>query len=361
MRTTTVRAQDVEGDIMAEMTNRERVLSVLAGEIPGRVPFVEAGIDFPFMCKLLGREVPPGRFFDSGEYETAPMDFQVDVNELLHRDNLKFDLQLPIPAVKTPGADQILFFGEGKLLTRDDLENLTFPDTEREEVLAPLREFVENRGDFATVLSTRVGVSATYLAIGMEHFHYELMHDPEFVGAVMSRYADFACRVVRVAADMGFDIIWTSDDIAGKIGTLWSPAMLREIFLPHMRRFADAVREAGVSWVFHSDGDLTSVLPDLVELGITGLNPVAPGCMDMAAIREEYPDLVLSGNVDVDMLSRATPAEVRERVRELVAQMGPSGRYFMSSGNSIASYCDVENVLAMGDAVLEFGKYPIGV
>ena len=328
MRTTTVRAQDVEGDIMAEMTNRERVLSVLAGEIPGRVPFVEAGIDVPVMCKLLGREVPPGRFFDSGEYETAPMDFQVDVNELLHRDNLKFDLQPPIPAVKTPGADQILFFGEGKLLTRDDLENLTFPDTEREEVLAPLCEFVENRGDFATVLSTRVGVSATYLAIGMEHFHYELMHDPEFVGAVMSRYADFACRVGRDADDMGFDIIWTSDDIAGKIGTLWSPAMLREIFLPHMRRFADAV---------------------------------APGCMDMAAIREEYPDLVLSGNVDVDMLSRATPAEVRERVRELVAQMGPSGRYFMSSGNSIASYCDVENVLAMGDAVLDFGKYPIRV
>ena len=346
---------------MAEMTSRERVLSVLAGEIPDRVPFVEAGIDFPFMCKLLGRDVPPGRFFDSGEYKTAPMDFQVDVNELLHRDNLKFDLQPPIPAVKTPGADQILFFGEGKLLTRDDLENLTFPDTESEEVLAPLREFVKNRGDYATVLSTRVGVSATYLAIGMEHFYYELMDDPEFVGAVMGRYADFACRVVRVAADMGFDIIWTSDDIAGKIGTLWSPAMLREIFLPHMRRFADAVRDAGVPWIFHSDGDLTSVLPELVELGITGLNPIEPACMDMATIREEYPDLVLSGNVDVDMLSRGTPAQVRERVRELMAQMGPSGRYFISSGNSIASYCDVENVLAMADAVLEFGQYPISV
>ena len=42
--------------------------------------------------------------------------------------------------------------------------------------------------------------------------------------------------------------------IAGKIGTLWSPAMLREIFLPHMRRFADAVRDAGVPWIFLFQG-----------------------------------------------------------------------------------------------------------
>lgn len=344
---------------MAEMTSRERVLAVLEGELPDRVPFVESGIDFPFMCKLLGREVPYGKFFDSGEYETAPMDFQVAVNEELHRDNLKFDLQPPIPAKKTPGADQILFFQDGELLTRADLENLEFPDTESEEVRGPLREFIDARGDYATILATRVGISATYLAIGMERFYYELTDDPEFVNAVMSRYADFACQAAHVAADLGFDVIWTSDDIAGKIGTLWSPTMFREIFVPHMRRFADAVRDAGVHWVYHSDGDLSSVLPDLVELGITGLNPIEPGCMDIAAIRETYPQLVLSGNVDVDMLSRSTPARVRERVRELVSQMGPGGRYMLSSGNSIATYCEVENVLAMGDAIVEFGRYPI--
>jgi uroporphyrinogen decarboxylase len=142
---------------------------------------------------------------------------------------------------------------------------------------------------------------------------------------------------------------------------LWSPAMFREIFLPHIERFAAAVGETEVAWIYHSDGDLSAVLPDLVEMGIDGFNPIEPECMDIAAVREAFPEMVLVGNVDVDFLSRGPAERVRATVRDLIARLGPHGRYMVSSANSVATYCRVENVVAMGEAVQEFGEYPVAV
>lgn len=346
---------------MAEMTSRERVRAVLAGEQPDRVPYFELSVDYPFACRLLGREEEQGRYFESAEAKSAPPDMQLELNERLHRDNLTSELRPPLPARKEEGEAHMRFFMDGYLQSREDLERLEFPDLEGEAVRGPVREFMAQRGDYATALATRVGISATYLAMGMERFYLTLGDDPEFVGQVFSRYVDYAVGVVRLAAETGFDVIWTADDIAGKSGMLWSPQMFREIFAPHIRRFAAVVRETGITWIYHSDGNLSELLPDLVEMGITGLNPIEPACMDIAAVREEFPELVLVGNVDVDLLSRGTPEQVRETVRGLIERIGPRGRYMVSSGNSVATYCLEANVLAMGEAVAEFGRYPIAV
>ena len=344
---------------MAAMTSRERVQAVLHGELPDRVPYVEFIVDFPLLCRLLDREVPTGRYFDSAEYMSAPLDLQTALNELVGRDNLTYNVQPPIPATKAPGRDQILFFEEGHLKTWADLDRLVLPDLDSEEVRGPIRELLAQRGDYAAVLSTRVGISATYLAMGMEHFYLTLKDDPGLVTAVLSRYADWSARAVHLAREMGFDFVFTADDIAGNVGLLWSPALFREIFWPQVRKVAAAVREAQIPWILHSDGDLDQVMPNLVGFGITGLHPLEPTCMDIREIRAAYPKLVLAGNVDVDLLARGTPAQVRETVRGLIRDIAPGGRYFVSSGNSVASYCDVHNVLAMGRAIQEFGQYPI--
>jgi uroporphyrinogen decarboxylase len=343
------------------MTSRERIRAVLAGEQPDRVPYCELSVDYRFACRLLDRELGDERYYEASEAETMPMEMQREVNERLHRDNVTSALRPPLPATKAEGEDRMGFFMDGDLQTRADLEKLQFPDLESEEVRGPIREFMAERGDYATAMGSRVGISATYLGMGMERFYLMLADDPEFVSEVLSRYVDYSVASVRLAAEMGFDLFWTSDDIAGKGGMLWSPAMFREIFTPHIKRFAEAVRESGIAWIYHSDGDLSVVLPDLVEMGITGFNPIEPQCMDIAEVREAFPELVLVGNVDVDYLSRGPAERVRETVRDLIARLGPHGRYMVSSGNSVVTYNVPENVVAMGDAVVEFGEYPIAL
>ena len=347
---------------MATMTSRERVQCVLNGGIPDRVPYVEMGIDFPFICKLLGLDIPTGKFFDSGEYASAPIGLQKQVNELLHRDNLVYSMLPPIPAVKAAGHDNILFFADGKIKDWDDLEQLHFPDVTSEEVLAPMRRFMAERGDYATICSCRVGISATYLAMGMEHFYYTLVDKPALIEELMRRYTAYAADVVEQAAKLGFDIFWTADDIASRTSTLFSPQMFRELMAPHIRQVAERVHDMGIHWIYHSDGNLTALLEDLLDFGIRGLNPIEPMCMDIRQLKQHYGDrVVLSGNVDVHLLAHGTPAAVRETTLGLLRDVAPGGGYMLASGNSIASFCKVDCVKAMGETNDEFGHYPITI
>ncbi len=68
--------------------------------------------------------------------------------------------------------------------------------------------------------------------------------------------------------------------------------------------------------------------------------------------------LCLLGNVDLNLPTMATPDAVAEEVRGLIRDVGPGGGYIVTSGNSLAHYCEVENVYAMRDAVHCYGDYP---
>ena len=158
---------------------------------------------------------------------------------------------------------------------------------------------------------------------------------------------------------MGFNLVWTADDIAFKNGLLLSPKMFRERILPHVRKVAESIT---IPWIFHSDGNLTAVLDDLVDLGIAGLHPVEPAAMDIRALQRRYGKrLCLVGNVDVHTLGAGTPAQVEAEVLGLLRDVAPAGGYILSSGNSLASYCRVENIRVMVEAISRYGEYPIGI
>jgi hypothetical protein len=336
---------------MPFMTSRERVQTVLQGEMPDRVPYVEVGIDFPFICKLLNLQVPTGRFFESGEYESPPVEIQLKVNQVLHRDVLVYNMMPPIPAIKQIGKDNILFFTDGRVKSEKDLDLIQLPDPASDAYLLPARHFLDLAGDYATICATRIGISPSYLAMGLQHFLYSLYDDPGLIEEILSQYTDFALNVVEQAARLKFDILWTSDDIAFRSGPFISPRMFRRLILPHIRKVAVRVRELGIPWVYHSDGDLTEIWKDLVELGVRGLNPIEPLCMDIRQLKKRWGrQIILIGNVDVSLLAEGTPERVREETLGLLRDMAPGGNFMLASGNSITSYCKVDCVKAMCDA-----------
>ena len=93
------------------------------------------------------------------------------------------------------------------------------------------------------------------------------------------------------------------------------------------------------------------MLDDLVPLGMNALNPIEHGCMDVPAIRRDFPNLTLIGNVDLGLLARGTPDQIRQFVRDMFAEMDLPGRYIPSSGNSIPHYSQPTNVRAMGEEI----------
>ena len=62
---------------------------------------------------------------------------------------------------------------------------------------------------------------------------------------------------------------------------------MNEIWLLRARLFARA-KQAGLPVFLHSDGAITPLVPDLLEIRLDVLNPLQPEVMDLAGLKREY-------------------------------------------------------------------------
>ena len=338
------------------MTPKERILCALSGGTPDRVPYCEVGVSDRVIRALSGEE----RVVETGgidEMSGRDCALELKISEVLNRDVVCYHAHPPVPAERRVGADGIPFFLDGPVKTLSDVDLIVLPDPEGDEMWEGADAFIESAGDHATVLVTRIGISAAYLATGMETFSVALYEDPALIEGLLDRYTDWASRVIRQAAQLGFDVVWTADDLAFKTGPLLSPQMFCDQILPYARRVADAM---STPWIFHSDGDMSLLLPYLVDLGVSGFNPIEPEAMDIHKVKVEWGDkLCLVGNVSVHSLAARTPSEVGCEVMHLLDTVARDGAFILASGNSLASYCKPENVRTMIDTLAKHGAYPI--
>ncbi|MCC7265190.1 MAG: hypothetical protein IT369_22005 [Candidatus Latescibacteria bacterium] len=341
------------------MTSRERLLAAFRRETPDRVPYCEVGVSGQVIHALSGGRLGGGEEGGVDAMDSRGSQLENAISALLGRDHVCYRVAPPIPAERHAGADGIPFYGDGALQSLADLDRLQLPDPEGEALWGAAEAFQRGAGERATGVTSRAGFSPVYLAMGMEPFAVALHENLALVEGVLERYTDWAAGVARQASRRGFDFFWTSDDLAFKTGPLLSPAMFRRIFVPHLRKVADALT---IPWVFHSDGDLSQVLPDLADLGVAAINPLEPEAMDIVQVKKDWGHrFCLLGNVSVHLLAVGTPAEVEAEVGRLLREVAPGGGYVLSSGNSLASYCRPENVQAMLAALTRWGAYPISI
>jgi uroporphyrinogen-III decarboxylase len=82
--------------------------------------------------------------------------------------------------------------------------------------------------------------------------------------------------------------------------------------------------------------------------------------MDLAGLKREFgARMVFNGAIDSHhVLIEGTPDTVRRRTREVLEIMAPGGGYIAgASHDTILEETPVENVLAMCDTVVEYGRY----
>jgi uroporphyrinogen decarboxylase len=325
------------------MNSRERMLCALAGGTPDRVPFGEVDVDPGVAQRIAGvqRQLT-----------------ELEITRMLERDVLPLSAFPPIFADEERGSDGQVFYTRPWIQNESDLERIRWPDpldgAFRKAAMACIRD---GEGRYATVACIRLGISSTYLSMGFERFCLALIENAAFVQELLRRMTEWTVQRIDYLQEIGFDVLWSFDDLAYKSGLLVSPEMIRELVFPIVRPTVSRIR---VPWVFHSDGDVMAVLDDLIELGIHGLHPLEPGPMDIRAVRRRYGTrLCLVGNVNVDTLTRGTTEEVEREVIELVRDVAPGGGYILTSANSIPPFARPENVVAMARAVQKHGKYPI--
>ncbi len=177
------------------------------------------------------------------------------------------------------------------------------------------------------------------------------------VGELVVHFFEEASRLPKVGA------LWLGDDLAYTAGLFYSPAKMREWLFPWYRKIAAVAKSRDLPLIFHSDGDVRPIIPDLIDIGFDALQPIEPKAMDIAELKRDWgKQLCLIGNLDLCYtLTRGTPEEVEAEVKERIRQCGPGGGYCVGSANSVPEYVPLENYRAMVEATRRWGKYPLQV
>ena len=107
---------------------------------------------------------------------------------------------------------------------------------------------------------------------------------------------------------------------------------------------------------------MRDLLPDFVEAGFDILNPVQTSAarMDPVELKKTFGDVLTfwGGGIDTQRtLPFGTPTQVREEVRERIRIFGSGGGFVFNPAHNVQARAPVENILAMYEAVKEFGRY----
>lgn len=161
---------------------------------------------------------------------------------------------------------------------------------------------------------------------------FALVQRAEFVENLIDRTTDFYCVCLkRVLSKVSVDYASFYEPIASNAGPVISPAMFDQFAIPGYRKVMDILEKFNVPLrVFcTTGGDLTSLLPSLVDAGINGLwiSNIGNSSMEYAQLRRTFGfDMALIGGIDSTALSRNEGA-VRRAVEETVPPLLEGGHY----------------------------------
>ncbi|MEW6356596.1 MAG: uroporphyrinogen decarboxylase family protein [Planctomycetota bacterium] len=195
--------------------------------------------------------------------------------------------------------------------------------------------------------------------VGTERLLMALVTDPEWCSDMFNHFLDMDIALFDMIWDEGytFDAIRWPDDMGYKNHTFFSRDMYRELLKPVHKRAIDWAHAKGIPAELHSCGDISPFIPEFVDMGLDGLNPLeVKAGVDPIAVKKKYGDrLLLHGGLNA-MLWDNLPA-IEEVMRRLVPVLKEGGGYIFSSDHSVPSSVSLENFRRITTFAKELGSY----
>jgi uroporphyrinogen decarboxylase len=164
---------------------------------------------------------------------------------------------------------------------------------------------------------------------------------------------------VAEAEGMTCDGAFIYGDMAYKNGPFMSPRFYRQFSQPYHQRLFDAFHDRGMPVIFHSDGDIRPVLPDLIAAGVDAINPMETRAgMDVRELAPAYGDQIgFVGNIDVTVLATNDRDQIRAEMESKIKVAKEKRGYVYHSDHSIPPGVTLETYEYVLGLVDELGAY----
>ncbi|MBR6740577.1 MAG: hypothetical protein IKM04_05890 [Clostridia bacterium] len=195
--------------------------------------------------------------------------------------------------------------------------------------------------------------------MGTENTLIAMMEEPELVKDMFDTYLDRCEQLFGRIWDAGyhFDEVNWPDDMGYKGTTFFSPETYRELVKPYHARAVKWAHDRGIYARLHSCGNITGLIPDLIDIGIDGLNPLeVKAGVDAVAIKKQFGDkLLLHGGINA--VNWKYTYRIIAEIEEKVPVLKENGGYIFASDHSIPNDVSLENMKRIIETAKRVGRY----
>lgn len=328
------------------MTSKERVLAVMRGQRPDRVPNMT--ITMMFACDQIG-----ARYLDYAMDHRVLVEAQLKTSEKFQIDHL---CSMTDPARESadcganvryydnqpPAIDE----ADALLLEKSKLLTLKIPDPlgggRMHDRVKGIELYKKLSGESKMIEGWVEGPCAEGADLrGINNLMMDFLDDPGFVHDLFAFNIEMAIRFARVQVDAGADYIGIGDAAASLIG----PKIYEQFVFPYQKKLVDAIHEIGLPVRLHICGNTEKILPGIARLGVEIFD--LDYCVPMHRARELMgPDQVIFGNIDpVRDLRNSTPENVYQDIRRCHQQAGE--HYVIGAGCEVPRDTSQESLMSL--------------
>ncbi|MFP4250406.1 MAG: uroporphyrinogen decarboxylase family protein [Armatimonadota bacterium] len=384
------------------MTPRERVLAALNHTEPDRVPF-DLGttfvtgihrIAYDNLTDAMGMvDLEEKPLLDPFQQLAMPHE---EVLRALGVDTRSVYLKLPGRALENPSEDDEYFYsldswGLRRRMPKDgglyydmfefplagmetvaEIDAYDWPDPlaglDLDAIEDACRE-IKQSGDYPVIVG---GFGSGMLELvlwlqGYDQGYMNLIVNTDVTEAILEHVVELKVRYAEAVLERvgpWVDIFYNGDDLGLQEGPMIRREWFNDLLAPRYVRYHEAIKRAApqAKIFFHTCGSVVDLLPDIIETGIDILNPVqvnAAKMGDTAMLKREFGDAVTFwGAIDTQhVMPGGSPGDVKDEVRRRIDDLAPGGGYVLNTSHNIQADVPAENILALVEALDEFGWY----
>jgi [methyl-Co(III) methanol-specific corrinoid protein]:coenzyme M methyltransferase len=201
----------------------------------------------------------------------------------------------------------------------------------------------ETHAHLPVIVSMTGPVSTAASIVDPMTFYKQLRKNPAGAHRVLEHVTALLIRFAEESVRAGATVIAIGDPSA--TGEILGPAMFQEYAMRYLNVLTEAIHGLGTPVILHICGNIDRVRHLVPELRANALSTDA--MVNLAKLKEEYPDITTMGNLSTYALEWSTPGKIADQTKKLVDQ----GIDIISPACGLSTSTTVANIRAMTDAV----------
>ena len=224
-----------------------------------------------------------------------------------------------------------------------------------------VREGVKEADDEIAVFgSTRSAFGFLFIAMGLENMSLAIYEEPELLREIIAAADKFWTELGLRLIETGCTALYVANDMGMNGRTLISPEHLREFFFPSLRKQILTWKEAGGRILYHSCGNIDSIIEEIADMGIDAVNNIqVKSGMNLRSVKERIGDKVtIVGNVDATgIMCQNDKQLIADAIQEVIDTAGGDGGLIIATDHSFHEGIPTENVLFFLEKAKELGRF----